>query len=549
MDFSNLTDAQLAQLHLRTRRLEQIDSAKTCMMDFMQLMRPDPDHPDDASYSAFEATPLAKLLCEIIEKIDRGELKRVCISVGPQLGKSEVLSRGAPAWLFGRRPRRKMMLGAYNGDFAAEFGADVRTLITDPVFNEVFPGFELKGGSEAKDNLGTTKHGKMAFVGVGGSGTGKTADIFFIDDPIKNDEEAQSEVYRERVWKWFNSVAMTRCHKNSAIIVVHTRWHEDDLIGRLCDPSHPERNKKYKGIADRWTYINLPAVVKDPSLAKSLGLTLEKQKDPFIREQFGNNPMVSLWEERKSLEFLAEAKLSDERVFGALYMGEPSPGDGTYFTEEMLLEYGPADLPKSLRWYAASDHAVSEKQKADSTVAGCFGVDEFDHIWIHPDLTWGKMETDKIVGEIIRHMLATKPQVWWMESELISKSFGPFLKREMIKNKCYSTMLTPMTPSKDKPTRARSIQGRMGLGMVHFPRHAPWWSDAKKQLLKFPYGTHDDFVDFCSWIGLGLMSVLGAPKAKAVEAPIKVGSIRWIKESSAAQNRQLRLVKNAKGGW
>jgi predicted phage terminase large subunit-like protein len=527
--------------------MDKIEKARTSMLDFMQLMRPDPENQDDPRLSTFEETPLARLLCQIIEKVDRGEMKRVCVSVGPQLGKSEVLSRGAPAWLFGRRPRRKMMLGAYNGDFAAEFGADVRTIVTDPTFKQLFPGFELKTGSEAKDNLGTTRHGKMAFVGVGGAGTGKTADIFFVDDPIKNDEEAQSEVYRERLWSWFNSVAMTRCHKDSAIIVVHTRWHEDDLIGRLADPSHPERDKKYKGIADRWTYINLPAVVKDPELAKALGLTLEKPATAFVREQFGDEPMVSLWEDRKSLEFLAEAKLSDSRTFGALYMGEPSPADGTYFTEEMLREYGVADLPKNLRKYGASDHAVSEKQKADSTVAGCFGIDENDHIWIMPDITWAQIETDKTVEAILQHMLVHNPQLWFLESELISKSFGPFLKREMIANKRYNTTLKPMKPTTDKRTRARAIQGRMSLGMVHFPRHAPWWADAKKQLLKFPYGTHDDFVDFCSWIGLGLMSEIGAARISEKEKEPAVGSLGWIKKTSKAQNAQLRLVKNAKG--
>lgn len=86
----------------------------------------------------------------------------------------------------------------------------------------------------------------MAFVGVGGSGTGKAADIFFVDDPYKNDEDAQSAIYREKVWKWFNSVSFSRCHKDSAIIIVHTRWHEDDLIGRLCDPDHPDRHKNIK---------------------------------------------------------------------------------------------------------------------------------------------------------------------------------------------------------------------------------------------------------------------------------------------------------------
>lgn len=548
MDLSNYSTEQVQQLLLRTDRLLQIDRARTSMLDFMQTMRPDPDFPENADKSVFEATPLAKLLCDVIEKIDRGEMKRVCISVGPQLGKSEVLSRGAPAWLIGRNPRRKMILGAYSGDFAAEFGADVREIITTPVYNEIFPKVKLRAGSEAKDNLGTTKNGRMSFVGVGGAGTGKAADILFIDDPIKNDEEAQSETYRNRLWDWFNKVALTRCHTNSAVIIVHTRWQEDDLIGRLCDPEHPERNKKYAGIADRWTYINLPAVVKDPTLAKALGLELEVPSDGFVRHSFGAVPMASLWEARKSLEFLAEVKQADERTFGALYMGQPTPDDGDYFTRDMLSEYSPSELPQNLRYYAASDHAVSEREKADYTVAGCFGVDDRDHIWIMPDITWARLSTDKIVAEMIRHMQAHKPQLWWIEDELISKSFGPFLKREMIDKKCYSTVLMPKKPSKDKATRARSIQGRMALNMVHFPRYAPWWSDAKKELLKFPHGAHDDFVDFMSWIGLGLMSEISASKPRVEETPPKVGSLAWIKSSAASRERQLRLVKNA-SGW
>jgi len=546
VDLSSLTDEQLRQLQLRAGRLDQILRARTNMLDFMQLIRPDPDDPDNPDASAFQITPLARMLCEIIEKVDRGELKRVCVSVGPQLGKSEVLSRGAPSWLSGRKPGRHMMLGSYNDTFASEFGGDVRDILQSDVFREVFPRYALKKGSEAKDYLQTEQRGKLAFVGVGGSGTGKPADIFFVDDPYKNDEDAQSETYREKVWKWFNGVAFSRCHKNSAIIIVHTRWHEDDLIGRLCDPDHPERNGKYRGIAERWTYINLPAVVTDPALAKALGLTLQPPPSAFVQEQFGEGPMVSLWEERKSLEFLAEAKLSDDRIFGALYMGEPSPDEGTYFTKDMLLEYTPEQLPKSLRKYGASDHAVSEKQKADFTVAGCFGIDENNHIWIMPDVTWDRLETDKIVEEIIQHMKMHKPLWWLLESELISKSFGPFLKRRMLEEKVYVT-LRPEKPSLDKRTRARAIQGRMSMGMVHFPKHAPWWAEAKAQLLKFPFGTHDDFVDFMSWIGIGLMAEYGAGKERAKNKAPEVGTLAWVKQASESQQRQLRLVKGAKG--
>lgn len=528
------------------KRIEKRRLASADMLHFMQLMTPDPENPEKVDYSQFEATPLARLLCQIIEKVDKGLEKRVCVSVGPQFGKSQVLSRGAPAWLSGRNPNRHMILGTYNDTFAQEFGGDVRQLMQSPEYSHIFPKHELRKGSEAKDLLITTKGGKMAFVGVGGSGTGKPADVFFVDDPFKNDEDAQSALYREKVWKWFNSTSFTRCHAGSSIIIVHTRWHEDDLIGRLVDPDHPERNKAYAGISDRWTYYNLPAIVEDPVLADALGLTLEVPVDPFVRQQFGSKPMASLWEKRKSLVFLAEAKQMDDRIFGALYMGKPSPDEGTFFRAEDLVEYhSPDELPKSLRKYGASDHAVSEKQKADSSVLGCAGVDEHDDIWIPEDVVWGKMETDIMVDEIISLMRTHKPECWWLENEMISKSFGPFLKKRMHEEEIYIT-LDPKTPSKSKSTRARAIQGRMRMKKVHFPAFAPWWPAAKRQLLKFPYGTNDDFVDWLSWIGLGLTQEYAAPRERT-ENVIKVGSMAWIKSASNARQKNERIQKAIRG--
>lgn len=528
-------------------RLLARQQAADSMIDFMRIVNPDPQNYDDPNRSMFEITPLARLLAQVIERIDRGEEKRVCVSVGPQFGKSQVLSRGAPAWLSGRNPRRHMILGSYNDTFAQEFGGDVREIMNNKEFKNIFPSHALRKGSEAKDLLITNQGGKMAFVGVGGSGTGKPADIFFVDDPYKNDEDAQSALYREKVWKWFNSTTFSRCHKDSAIIVVHTRWHEDDLIGRLCDPEHPERDKKYKGISDRWTYYNLPAIVQDKPLADALDLRMEVPQDPFVREMFGEKPMVSLWENRKSLAFLAEAKQLDSRTFGALYMGKPSPDDGSYFHSDDMVEYhSMGELPKRLRKYGASDHAVSEKQKADSTVVGCVGVDEQNDIWILPDVIWDRMETDATVDAIILQMKEHKPQLWWLENELISKSFGPFLKRRMYEEEVYVT-LDPKTPTKEKKVRARAIQGRMRQRRVHFPAFASWYPEAKKQLLKFPYGTNDDFVDFISWIGLGLTQEYGASKPK-VEKVVKSGTLAWIKQASSLRDRQERIRKAA-AGW
>lgn len=539
---------QQAELLKARKRLDATAAARDSLLDYMSLTMPDPEDPDDVTKSKYQITPQARLLCQIIEKVERGELQRVAVSIGPQMGKSQVLSRGAPAWLSGRDPTRNLILGSYNQDFANEFGDDVRSIVNSAAHKQVFPEHELRIGGAAKSLLISTKNGKQAFVGVGGSGTGKPADVFIVDDPIRNDDDAQSQVHRQRVWNWFTKVANTRIHNDSAIVVVHTRWHEDDLIGRLCDPDHPLRNKDYAGISEDWTYINLPAVVDDPKLAEALGLTLMVQTDELVRAQFGIKPIAALWPQRFSLNFLAKQKRMDKRGFSSLRMGKPAPEDGDYFKNTDLVEYHtPGDLPKNLRKYGASDHAVTEKQKNDASVLGCVGIDENDDIWILPDVVWDRMETDAIVEAMLVQFKTHSPMLWWMESELISKSFGPFLRKRMQEESIY-TAIDPVTVSKDKKARARSIQGRMQMHKVHFPAFAHWWPDAKNQLLKFPYGTHDDWVDWLAHIGMGLTKEIGASRQTANDNVVRIGSVAWMLKS-AKLREQTRSRKEVNSKW
>lgn len=332
----------------------------------------------------------------------------------------------------------------------------------------------------------------------------------------------------------------------NGLVSHNTRWHEDDLIGRLCDPSHPERNKRFAQIADDWDFMNIPGVIKSKRLAHALGLKLEVPTNPKVTKQFGNEPMTALWPQEKSLEFFAQWKRGDPRSFSALVMGSPAPDDGIYFLEDMIVEYSPEELPTNLRKYGASDHAVSEKQDRDFTVVGCVGIDENDDIWVLPDLVMERMQTDKTVEELIRAMREHKPSIWWMESELISKSFGPFLRKRMVETSTY-TMIDPVTPTKDKKTRARSIQGRMSMRKVRFPRFAPWWSDAKNQLLKFPYGANDDFVDWLAHIGLGLTKELSAaPNRPLVDDVPKTGTGAWVKYAGKMEARRRRIIRQTK---
>ncbi|MEM8773832.1 MAG: phage terminase large subunit [Pseudomonadota bacterium] len=529
-----------------------VDRAKERLVSFIRYMMPWEDGPvnaEDGTQSLYQDTPQGALFCEIIEDVERGTRKRTAVAVPPQHGKTIHLSTFGPAWIWGRNPKMKIVVATYNEDRAAELGDDFLQVVKSPLFKQVFPDFELSPSSKSKTAMRTTAGGKLFFVGQGSGTTGKTADIFIIDDPIKDDKQVKSADFRDDLWKWFFSVAYSRGSNRTRMIVLHTRWHEDDLIGRLCDTNHPERNREYAGIADDWNYLNIPGVIKDPELAKLLGLELAVPKNPRVIEQFGDEPMCALWAADKDLLHFSQWRRGDKRSFGALVMGTPTPEEGVFFHADDLLEYDPQDLPQSLRYYGASDHAVSTKQERDPTVLGTVGVDPDGHIWVLPDLVWDRFETDKTVEELIAAFKRHNHETWFMEDELISKSFGPFLRERMRQEYVY-TMITPVRPAADKRTRARSIQGRMSLKTVHFPRFAAWWPEAKAELLRFDYGAYDDFVDFLSHIGNGLNSIISADgiEDKNTGNVIQVGSPQWIlKRTRLEAERNKR--KAANDGW
>ena len=469
---------------------------------------------------------------------------------------SEQISRLFPAWFMGRNPWRNLMFGTYSQDFANEFGADVRAIMQCEQYRVVFPGVKLRRDSKAKDHMAIQGGGKLAFIGRGGAGTGKPADLFVIDDPIKDDAEAQSDATRNLVYQWFTKVAYTRCHTTSAIVIVHTRWHEDDLIGRLLDPDHPEHDPE---IAKDWLYLNIPAVIKDDEMAKALGIELEMPTDEVVIREFcgtdedGKNapafPLAPLWGNRFSLAHLASAHRLNPSGFNALYMGTPSAEEGDYFKRADIRYYDRDDLPKELRIYAASDHALSEKTHADPSVLGCVGVDEHDDIYVLPDLIWDKMPTDRAVEEMIAMMKRRKPLCWFAEADNIKKAIGPFLRKRMREESVYVPIFDMSTAKTDKKMRARSIQGRMQQGKVYLPRFAFWTPKAVQQLLKFDHGANDDFVDWIAWIGLGLdsehaPSVSGKSKSKTP----KRGTFGWLKWQTKMRDKRKKFGQLT-GGW
>ncbi len=191
-----------------------------------------------------------------LEAVERGDIDRLMIFMPPRHGKSELASKRFPAWCLGRNPTRQIIAASYNSDLANDFGRNVRNIVAEPEFGQVFPGVALAPDSQAANRMNTNKGGAYVAAGVGTAVTGRGAHIALIDDPFKDREEADSERRRELVWDWYRSTLYTRLMPGGAIVLIQTRWHEDDLAGRLLEQERDQWEVAGAGYGVHWPSID-----------------------------------------------------------------------------------------------------------------------------------------------------------------------------------------------------------------------------------------------------------------------------------------------------
>jgi predicted phage terminase large subunit-like protein len=446
------------------------------------------------------------LIIDKLEAVAKGELTRLAFFLPPGSAKSTYASVLAPPWFLANNPGSALIAASHTTDLAEHFGRRCRNLIVE---KEKFLGYALRKDSKAAGQWMTTNGSEYFAAGVGSGITGRRADLAIIDDPVKSFEDATSEVYRETQWNWYLFDLKTRLKPDAAIVLIQTRWHEDDLAGRILAAE-----------GDRWTIVKLP-MIAGPD-------------DPL-----GRKPGERLWPGYFTETQVLEAQ-SDSRVWNSLYQQNPTPEEGDYFKAEWLVGYRSYDeLPKHLRIYAAADWAVSLRQDADATCFGAVGVDERGEIWVLPDLWWKRADTGESTEAFVDFLSRRKPITTWSEAGHISKSVGPFLYKRMRERGVFA-VVEEVTPAKDKPTRAQAIRGRMKMGMVHFPIFAHWWPQAKHELLTFPVGKHDDFVDWLAHVGMGLSRMVSATVPKVV-TPARAYTFAWLK-GEAKRSEQERLM-------
>jgi predicted phage terminase large subunit-like protein len=492
---------------LLLRRKRAILAARQDLIAFTQLMMPHPEHDEDPGVSLYKPQRFHRVIGAALEEVERGDYRRLMINVGPRFGKTTLASAMFPAWYIGRHPDRSIIVATYNEHYSWDLGRRVRDIMITPQYQQVFPKVEIKVGACAVNRLETTAGGVVFSVGRGSSITGRGANCILLDDPIKDRVEADSPTVREKLWSWYLQVLRSRLMDSTGtIVIIQTRWTEDDLVGRLIDPMNACYNIDE---AKLWRKIDLPALA---------------EQDDVLGRQEGE----PLWPERFSKEYLQEIRNTDPRGFAALYQGRPAPREGAFFRNVDLVPYHRMDqMPQNykMRFYAASDHAVSIDQKADKSCLMVVGVDDQDDIWIMPDLVWMRLDTQQAVESMVVLMKKYRPLFWWAEKGAIEKSIGPFLRKRMLEKQAFCA-LDPIAPAVDKQQRAQAIQARCAMKKVHFPTWTRWWPEAQDQILKFPHASKDDFVDTLSLVGMGLGKMHGKVRYRKPEPEMVTGTFR-----------------------
>jgi len=392
---------------------------------------------------------------------------RLLVSFPPRHGKSHLISRWTPPWFLGNWPNKNVILATHTAEFAEEWGRGDRDILDE--FGDRI-GISLKGDSKAANRWNTTQGGGMVATGVGGVLVGRGAHLLLVDDPIKDDEQATSVVMRNKIWNWWRGTAYNRLEPGAAVIVVMTRWHEDDLVGRLL--------KDQLAGGEQWRYIRLPALCEQPA-------------DP-VEQRLGRALGDPLWPARFDKDALLRIKRGSGSYFwNALYQQRPAPLEGGIFNRKWWKWYSvrPAKFDEIIQSW---DMAFKESEDSSFVVGQ----------------VWGKIGANKYLLDQIRARMEFTTTLQavrnlsakWPEARLKlveDKANGPAVISTL---RSQIAGLVAVKPQGSKEARAQAVSPQVEAGNVFLPAPeiAPWISDYVEELSGFPNALNDDQVDATS---------------------------------------------------
>ena len=407
------------------------------------------------------------VLIDALQSLADRQINRLIVQMPPRHGKSELVSRLFPAWVLGRNPNEQIILSSYSLDLASAMNRDCQRIIQTPEYSTMFPNTRLSDGTgeaiktqKRFDIVGSK--GYYVSAGVGGGITGVGATVAIVDDPVKNAAEADSTTYRAAAWEWYTTTFRTRFEPDCVEVICQTRWHEDDLTGRILRNAEQDQGT---------VVINLPAICEKPEESRSIG-------DP-------------LWESKYNSEQLAVIKTDvGSRAWNALYQQRPAPDEGSIIKKAWFQTYRPADLPDGpVNFYF--DTAYTDKEANDPTAG----------------IAYIKRGADFYILSCVERWLDFTGQISFIQSFTAANGYTPrSIIRiepkatgksvvEVIRKSTKLNVKEADAPKDSKTARANAVSPIIEAGRVYVPENAPWVDAFFAQIAAFPNAAHDDMVD------------------------------------------------------
>lgn len=447
-----------------------------------------------------------RLMMETAERVISEPYGRGMFLLPPGSAKSTYGSVVVPTYCMGKTAGYRMILCSYGSDLAKKHGRKARQVCRSARYSATFNA-SISADVGAADEWALTNGSEYMSGGILSGITGNRANGIVIDDPVKGRDEADSETIRKRTVEAYEDDIKTRLLPGGWMLLIQTRWNEDDLAGQIL----PESWKGESGLIRcrdgfDWEVLCLPA-------------KCERHDDPLGRE-VGEY----LWPEWFDRRHWAQFE-SNPRTWSALYQQRPAPETGSYFKSEWLKPYTRDQRPdlKTLSVYGASDYAVTADD-GDYTVHGVVGIDPKGRMWLLA--IWRQQaSSDQWVEAWCDLVKEWKPVGWAEETGQIKSGVGPFLTQRARERKAYCARESFSTHRGDKAVRAQSIRGRMALDGLYVPIDSPWYADVVAEMMSFPAGRHDDCVDMLGLIGQ-LLDFMTAGRALKKPDPVKTDAYR-----------------------
>lgn len=412
-----------------------------------------------AVYPTFQLPAHLALIADRLEAVERGDVRRLLICLPPRHGKSLLTSQLFIAWFLGRHPSEHAILAMHGQEIADSFGRIIRNTLTGPMHQAIFPASRVSTDASAAHRFALMQGGSFRAVGKGSGLAGYGADMFVLDDLVRDAEEAQSETMRRSTWEWLTQVAFTRLSPTGRAVLIGTRWHERDVIGTLL-AEH----------GDEWELIRLPAFAEE--------------NDPLGRDEG-----AALWPDRFGLADLESMKRQLGGIaWSALYQQTPQPPEGRLYRRDWFGTFA-EPLPRSeyIRIALSLDCAAKIGATNDYSAAVVIGErsDGFDvlHAW-----------RDRLEYGPLRDVVLQLARDWRPDEILIEDaSAGTALIQQL--NAETALPVIGIRPVTAKPNRAMSVLGLIESRRVSVPERAEWLDDFLCDVCSFPSGRHDDYTD------------------------------------------------------